>query len=155
MALPVLQRGHAHPPRQERRTPFLRRKMRDWRSHPGSSLVENPRDFLLAWAAYRCLLVRAALRHGGVTDTVGSRTICVAHRLGVLQTWECARLIDQILADLNAAKEGVSRNQWLTRQHRARWSERGCCRTSRPRASGARRWLSSEGVRRKDVDQSS
>ena len=40
----------------------------------------------------------------------------MAHILGVLDTWESERLIDEILAE--AAKDGVSQNQWLTRQQR-------------------------------------
>ena len=40
----------------------------------------------------------------------------MAHGLGLLDTWESARFIDEILAE--AATDGVSQNQWLTRQQR-------------------------------------
>ena len=57
------------------------------------------------------IFAHATLRQGEMTDSFESRIVCVAH--GLLC---CARLVDQLLADLEVAKEGVSRNQWLTRQ---------------------------------------
>ena len=53
-----------------------------------------------------------------VTESFESRIVGVAHGFGVLVLTESAVLINGILANLEAAKDGVRRDQWLTRQQR-------------------------------------